>query len=186
MPGWHESDTEEASTERLCRHQRLAGHFVGLGQAHEGQQRGIRTYVQGLVAGSLFSALVPYDVNYPSVYGPNRLGGRLNSYVNIPSEWKNPASGYLDGIRIEALDFGAGTRSLDLAAMAVQLAIGWGWALADIGYFYPVFNGGCPWQYEQQLAQAAGIASLVPWAVDHCCLFGWDLRKKLIPGAAVE
>jgi hypothetical protein len=145
----------------------------------------IRTYVRAAYGTAAFEVLYPYDVNYPSVYGPSRLGGRLNNYVNTPTEWTNSASGYLEAIKIEALDFGSSTRSIDLVASAVLLAGGWGWPPGKISYLYPVDNGGCPWQYEQQLAQGAGITALLPWALDHVCLFGWDLGEKLIPGSQV-
>lgn len=143
----------------------------------------IHDFVIVTYAATLFEALFAYDVNHPTPVGRYNLGGRLNFAVNLPTEWTNPASGYLEAIRIEALDFGSGTRSLDLAAGAIALAIGWGWALSKIGYLFPVFNGGCPWQYEMQMAQGAGIASLTPFALDHICLLNWNLGQKLIPGA---
>jgi hypothetical protein len=145
----------------------------------------IRTYVQGLVAGAKFEILYPADVNWPTPVGRYNVGGQLNHFVNTPAEWQSSTSGYLDLIKVEALDFGSGTRSIDLAAQAIALAPGWGWPLAKIAYLYPVDNGGCPYLYEQQLAEGAGITALVPWALDHVCLFGWDLTAKLAPSADV-
>lgn len=130
---------------------------------------------------ALFEALYPYDVNYPSVYGPFGLGGALNFYVNLPTEWKS--AGVLNRIKIEALDFGSGTRSLDLVSQAVALAPGWGWPVADVRYLYPVFNGGCFVLREQQAAQAAAIPYITPFAMDHICLFGWNLHETLRSGA---
>jgi hypothetical protein len=144
--------------------------------------QGIRAAVQAAQACD-FEVLYPYDVNYPKLYGPFALGGRLNHYVNTPPEWMSHAAGYLEGIKIEALDFGSGTRSLDLAAQAIALAPGWGWPLRLCRYLYPVFNGGCPWQYEQQLARAALIPALTPFAMDHVCLFAWDVGAELAPAA---
>jgi hypothetical protein len=141
----------------------------------------IRAYVQNILPAAAFEALYPYDVCYPSVYGPNKLGGKLNHYVNTPPEWTNPNAGYLEGMKIEALDFGSGTRSLDLAAEAVGLSKLWGWPGR---YLLPVDNWGCPWQYEQQLARGAG-AKLTAWAIDHVCLFGWDLTAEARPGVGL-
>jgi hypothetical protein len=142
----------------------------------------IITAVKTVYSGAKFEVLYPYDVNYPSVYGMYALGGRLNAYVNTPAAWKSPG-GPLTRIKIEALDFGSGTRSLDLVSQAVSLAQGWGWPSASVRYLFPVFNGGCPYLYEQQLAEAVDVAAVTPFAMDHVCLFGWDLSVKLIPGA---
>ena len=138
--------------------------------------------VKAVYSGARFEVLYPYDVNYPEVYGLYALGGPLNAYVNTPAAWKS-AAGPLTRIKIEALDFGSGTRSLDLVAQAVELAQGWGWAAANVRYLFPVFNGGCPLLYEQQLAEVADVAALTPFAMDHVCLFGWDLSQILRPGA---
>jgi hypothetical protein len=149
----------------------------------------IRSYVQGAgwqaeAPAPQFEALYPYDVNYPSVYGPNQLGGRMNHYVNTPPEWMSQAAGFLEGIKIEALDFGSGTRSLDLCLQAIQLAPGWGWAPARVRYLVALFNGGCPWQYDLQLAQAAQIPDIVLWAMDHVCLFGWRVWETVSAGGS--
>jgi hypothetical protein len=125
--------------------------------------------------------LWPYDVNYPMPIGREGLGGRLNFAVNLPAQWKGQAGSNLDRFKIEALDFGSGTRSLDLALAAIQFPGLMGWPLQSIRYLFPVDNGGCPFLYEQQLAQGAGIPVLTPFAIDHVCLFGWDLREVLSP-----
>jgi hypothetical protein len=126
--------------------------------------------------------LWPYDVNYPMPIGREGLGGALNFAVNLPAEWKGQAGSNLDRFKIEALDFGSGTRSLDLALKAIQFpGVSLGWPLQSIRYLFPVDNGGCPFLYEQQLAQGEGIPYLTPFAVDHVCLFGLDLREVLLP-----
>jgi hypothetical protein len=137
--------------------------------------------VQGKIPGAAFEVLYPYDVNYPTVYGPYKLGGRLNHYVNTPTEWMTAKSGYLEGVKFEALDFGSGTRSNDLVKQVVGLAAQWGYPLR---YLFAVFNGGCPWQYEMQTAELPN-AKLTPWALDHVCLLGWDLTKKAVPSAQI-
>lgn len=139
----------------------------------------IQDHVRATFAAAKVEILYPYDVNYPTPVGVNNLGGRLNAYVNTPPEWKTKAGSGFDRIKIEALDFGAGTRSLDLMKQAIQLAMGWGWAVADVRYLYPIFNGGCPHLRERQAAEDAGISYLTPFAIDHVCLFGWDVAKRL-------
>ena len=139
--------------------------------------------VQAVYSSAKFEVLYPYDVNYPTVYGPYALGGPLNAWVNTPTAWKTPA-GPLTRIKIEALDFGSGTRSLDLVEQAVTVAQGWGWPTASVRYLFPVFNGGCPFLYEQQIARTGNVGAVTPFAMDHVCLFGWDLSGDPRPGAA--
>ena len=166
--------TVNSSADAIFLRDRLRDHVAAIG-----------SYVQATYAAAKLEVLYPYDVNYPKVYGVNSLGGRLNAFVNLPVEWQTKAGSGLDRMKIEALDFGSGTHSLDLVKQAVELAIGWGWPLADIRYLFPIFNGGCPLLYEQQIAQDASIPYLTPFAMDHVCLFGWDLNLVVVPSAQV-
>ncbi len=141
----------------------------------------IAAAVKAAYPAALAELLWPYDVNYPMPIGREGLGGRLNFAVNLPVEWKvKPGSG-LDRFKIEALDFGSGTRSLELALKTIQFPGLMGWPTQSIRYLFPVDNGGCPFLYEQQLAQGAPIPYLTPFAIDHVCLFGWNLRAVLSP-----
>lgn len=142
----------------------------------------IAAFVRAAYPGAQVELLWPYDVNYPMPIGRENLGGRLNFAVNLPAGWKNKAASGLDRFKIEALDFGSGTRSLDLALKTIQFPGLLGWPQNSIRYLYPVDNGGCPFLYEQQLAAGALIPYLTPFAIDHVCLFGWDLRMTLSPG----
>jgi hypothetical protein len=132
---------------------------------------------------ALLELLWPFDVNYPVPIGREKLGGRLNYRVNLPEEWRTKAGSGLDRFKMEALDFGSGTRSLDLALLAIRLPGLMGWPLGSIRYLFPLFNGGCPFLYEQQLAREQKIPALTPFAMDHVCLFAWDLRAPLQPAA---
>jgi hypothetical protein len=155
-----------------------AGFLAGLLFGHVST---IAQAVRAAFAGAQVELLWPYDVNYPMPIGRESLGGRLNFAVNLPAAWKGKAGSNLDRFKIEALDFGSGTRSLDLALQAIQFPGLMGWPLQSIRYLFPVDNGGCPFQYEQQLAQGALIPYLTPFAIDHVCLFGWNLREVLQP-----
>ncbi len=134
---------------------------------------------------ALFELLWPYDVNYPVPIGRESLGGRLNYAVNLPLEWRAKAGSGLDRFKCEALDFGSGTRSLDLALQAIRLPTTvLGWPLDSVRYLFPVFNGGCPWQAEYLSAVYVGIPAITPFAMDHVCLFAWRIEEPvLIPGA---
>ena len=143
---------------------RLASHVAAIAAA-----------VRAAVPGTLFELLWPYDVNYPKPTGRYGNGGQLNRCVNLPQAWEN--RGVLDRFKIEALDFGSGTRSLDLALEAIRLPEQLGWPPAAIRYLFPLDNGGCPWQAEYLLAKYAAIPAMTPWAMDHVCLFAWRIAE---------
>jgi hypothetical protein len=150
---------------------RLAGHVAAIAAG-----------VAAAVPGTLFELLWPADVNAPKPTGSHGLGGRLNYWVNLPKEWRT--KGVLDRFKIEALDWGSGTRSLDLALEAIRLPRSLGWPLEAIRYLYPVFNGGCPWEAEYLLAVSERIPAMTPFAMDHCLLFGWRVEEpSLAPSA---
>lgn len=116
--------------------------------------------------------LLPMDVNYPTVVGNFNLGGRLLYAVNVPAALIVPASSPFDVVKIEALDFGAADRNMDLAQFAQDYPFGAGWPAAKLRYLVPCFNGGCP--YPDELAQAGRFSSVCYWAKDHLELFGLD------------
>lgn len=120
-----------------------------------------------------FEVLWPYDVNYPSPVPVNNpsLGGRLNNFVNLPTEWTNPATSGLNTIKIEALAFAATMRDLNLARQAIELFPAYGWPVSALRYLVPVFGAATPWGRELALALGAGIRTNNLWAFDHVCLF---------------
>lgn len=140
--------------------------------------RDLRTHVRGLYPDAEIEILLPVDVNYPTQYGRYTLGGRLNHYVNIPETFLDPATAPFDRVKMEALDFGAGTRSGDLAAYAITFPFELGkWPRNKVRYLIPVFNGGCPFGYELRLARAEQLAGINTWAHDHVHIFGWTLSE---------
>ena len=140
--------------------------------------KAIVDHVKAVYPQALFEVLFPYDVNYPTPYGRFNLGGQLNNRVNLPAQWRSPATAGFDRMKIECLDFGSGTRTLDKVKEAVQLFQTSGWPKDRLRYLFPIFNGGCPWPREQKIALDAGISYLTPFAFDHVCLFGWDPEEK--------
>lgn len=122
--------------------------------------------------------LYPYDVNYPLPAGADLVGGALNYYVNTPVEWQGP--GTLQRIKIEALDREASSRNLDLAIQAMQLPLGWGWPPGLVRYLYGCYNGGSTWERSQLAAESLGLAGVTAFALDHVCLFGWELADPVI------
>jgi len=74
--------------------------------------------VKSAYPGAKFEWLLPMDVNNPAVYWnqgyPYPQGGRLNNYVNIPSQYMQ-SNGDIDRVKLEALSWGASFLNLDLA-----------------------------------------------------------------------
>ena len=136
----------------------------------------IRAEVLGTYAGTKFELLWPYDVNYPVVTASG-LGGRLNRYVNLPSEYEQKSGSGLDALKVEGLAFGVVERHLDRARETVRFP--WtapcAWAKGDVRYLVPWFNGGCPWREEYLIAGREQGGGAVFWAWDHLCLLGWPL-----------
>jgi hypothetical protein len=139
----------------------------------------LRTHVQTAFANTKFELLYPYDVNHPVPAGVHLIGGALNHFINLPIEYhQKPGSG-LDTLKMEALDFGAWSRSLDLSKTAIQLPSELGWPLDSIRYLVPVFRGGAAWQKEYLEAKGLGIPVINFWAQDHFNLYNLDCREPI-------
>jgi hypothetical protein len=121
--------------------------------------------------------LYPHDVNHPEPAGIHLLGGALNRFVNFPSEWESKASSGLDRIKMEALDFGAWNRNLDLSRTAIEFPLLLGWPRDSVRYLVPVFRPKCAWRKEYLLAKGLRVPVLNFWAFDHFCLFNLDPRE---------
>jgi len=149
----------------------------------------LRDHVAALVADirsayptALCEVLWPYDVNYPSpvpVDNPT-VGGKLNRFVNLPTEWQTqPASG-LTTMKVEALAFASTMRDLDLAREAINLFPLFGWPVTSLRYLAPVFGTATPWGRELALALGAGIQTNNLWAFDHICLYNLQVPEPTL------
>lgn len=144
----------------------------------------LRDYAAALIAHirashptAQFELLFPYDVNHPTPVGVFNLGGALNRFVNLPVEWETkPGSGF-DTLKMEALDFGAWTRSLELALTAIRLPMELGWPKDSVRYLVPVFRPYSAWEQEYRLAVSAGVPFINLWAFDHVCLYNLRVER---------
>jgi hypothetical protein len=135
--------------------------------------------VKGAYSGAKIEWLLPLDTNHPKAYWnagyPYPQGGRMNNYVNIPSQYMAP-NGDIDRLKLEALSWGASYLNLDLAkaAMAYGCSV-LSYPQSATAYIIPWFNGACAWT-AQYLAALNGVIPLICfWAVDHLCLLSWPL-----------
>ena len=147
----------------------------------------IATYVKATYPTAQFEVLWPYDVNHPTPTALARLGGQLNRYVNLPSQWQTLSGSGLNRMKVESLAFGATERSLTLAkqAIAFPMTAPLTWPLADTAYLIPIFNGGCPWPLEFLAALGTGTPLVNFWAFDHFCLLSWPLPMPK-PGSSAQ
>ena len=135
--------------------------------------------VKAAYAGAKIEWLLPLDTNNPTVYWnagyPYPQGGRLNNYVNIPSEYMAPNAD-IDRVKLEALSWGASYLNLDLAkaAMAYGHAV-LTYAKPATAYLIPWYNGACAWTAQYLAAVNAGIPLVYFWAVDHLTMLSWPL-----------
>ncbi len=137
----------------------------------------IAAYVKSFHPGTQVELLFPYDVNHPEPAGIHNLGGKLNRYVNFPAEWETKPASPFDYIKMEALDFGAWCRDLDLAETAILFPLGLGWPRDSVRYLVPVFTGGYPWNKEYMIAVRENVANVNLWAFDHVCIYGWPPQE---------
>jgi hypothetical protein len=153
-----------------------ANFLQGLVYAH---MHAIAQAVKAAYSGAKVEWLLPLDTNAPTVYWnagyPYPQGGRLNNYVNIPSQYMGP-NGDIDRVKLEALSWGSTYLNLDLAKAA--MAYGYSalsYAKSATAYLVPWFNGACAWTAQYLAAVNAGIPLMCFWAVDQLCLLSWTL-----------
>lgn len=139
----------------------------------------LRDYVAALLdavrvqhPAATFEVLFPYDVNHPVPAGVNQLGGALNRFVNLPLEWQRHETSGFDRLRIEALNFGAWSRDLDLARSSLRFPLELGWPPSRVRAMLPIFRGGYPWWKELRYAMELKLECVNLWAFDHVCLYG--------------
>jgi hypothetical protein len=137
----------------------------------------LRAHVSATYPTTKYELLYPYDVNHPVPAGVHQIGGALNYFLNFPEEYRLKATSGLDTLKMEALDFGAWSRSLDLSRTAIEFPIDLGWPKDSLRYLVPVFRGGSAWEKEYLEAKGQGIPVINFWAFDHFNLYNLNCRE---------
>lgn len=141
----------------------------------------LAAHLRGSFPDAVLEVLFPYDVNHPVPAGVHFLGGALNRAVNFPPAWAAKESAGFDRLKVEALDFGAWSRDLDLVFRSLKFPFEQGWPGNSVRVMVPIFRGGYPWHHEVQWAQSLGMNFAHLWAFDHFCLHG---PSPSLPGDA--
>ncbi len=138
----------------------------------------IASHLRGIFPNAKIEVLYPHDVNHPAPGGVHAVGGSINHAVNLPVEWASKVASGLDRFKVEALDFSAWSRDLDLATLCLRFPMEIGWQAGDVKGMVAVFRGGGPWKKEIEYARDLGLAGVNLWAFDHVCLHGlsWEER----------
>jgi hypothetical protein len=140
------------------------------------------SYVAGVQAGVLalrptavFEVLWPLDVNDP-------VAAPLCRYVNLPTAWMTRAGSGFDTFVCEGLSYAGVNHNVDEArACAGYPFVALSWDAAHCRYLEGWYYSGWPWVAEFVAALGTGVPLIKFWAIDHLCLFGWDLP---LPGGS--
>jgi hypothetical protein len=122
----------------------------------------IMTFVRQSAPSTKFEVLYPPDVNNTP----------LNKLINYPSTYWTPAN--LACLKTENFTY-TGGRNLDLARQSIQLPRQLGFPPSQSSHLVGVSDYTTPWVKEWSLAIAAGLESVVLFALDQLCLIGYSL-----------
>jgi hypothetical protein len=119
----------------------------------------VMTYVRATFPACRFEVLYPLDVNATD----------LNRAINYPAADWTPAT--LDCLKTESFGF-TGLRDLDKCETSILEPIARGFPREKSAHLIGISDPLSPWQKEAGLARAAGVESVVLFALDQLCLVG--------------
>lgn len=112
------------------------------------------------------------DANFEVLYPPDTNDAPLTRVVNYPTtDWTQAT---LACLKTENFTY-TGNRNLDQARQSIDLPARLGFAPSQRSHLVGVSDPTTPWAKERQLAVAAGVESVVLFALDQFCLIGYDL-----------
>jgi hypothetical protein len=122
----------------------------------------VMDFVRASYADARFEVLYPVDVNE----------GTVNLLVNFPSATWTPDN--LACLKTENFTY-TEDRDLDKARQSIALPGQKGFPPAQASHLVGISDPTTPWQKERRLALAAGMESVVLFALDQFCLVGYGL-----------
>lgn len=133
----------------------------------------VMAYVRQSTPTAVFEVLYPPDVNDTA----------LNTAVNLPTAYWTPAA--LACLKTENFTY-TGDRDLNKARQSIGLPHSLGFPPAQSSHLVGIGDATTPWAKERQLAVAAGMESVVLFALDQFCLIGYALPLARGGGRAVS
>jgi len=126
----------------------------------------IMAFVRQSAPNTKFEVLYPPDVNNTP----------LNKLINYPATCWTPAN--LACLKTENFTY-TGDRNLDLARQSIQLPQQLGFPPSQRSHLVGISDYTTPWVKEWSLAVAAGVESVVLFALDQLCLIGYALPLNM-------
>ncbi len=123
----------------------------------------IRAFVRAAVSDCRFEVLYPPDVNNTP----------LNKLINYPTGDWTPAN--LDCLKTENFTYTIFNRNLDLSATSIAFGGTLGFPPSKCSHLVGISDTLAAWLKESRLAEAAGLESVVLFALDQFCLIGFSL-----------
>jgi hypothetical protein len=126
----------------------------------------IMAFIRQSAPKAKFEVLYPPDVNDTP----------LNRLINYPTAYWTPAN--LACLKTENFTY-AGDRNLDLARQSIELPKQLGFPASQSSHLVGISDYTTPWLKEWSLAVAAGMESVVLFALDQLCLIGYSLPLSM-------
>ena len=112
------------------------------------------------------------DTRFEVLYPPDVNDTALNRIVNYPTSYWTPEN--LSCLKTENFTY-TGNRDLDQARKSIQLPASLGFPPGQSSHLVGIGDYATPWNKERKLAIAAGVESVVLFALDQFCLIGYPL-----------
>jgi hypothetical protein len=125
----------------------------------------VMAFVRARFANCRFEVLYPPDTNDTP----------LNQVINYPSTYWNPSA--LTCFKTENFTY-TGNRDLNQARDSINLPAKAGFGATQRSHLVGISDYTSPWRREQELAIAAGVESVVLFALDQFCLIGYEVPVK--------
>jgi hypothetical protein len=122
------------------------------------------------------------DCRFEVLYPPDTNNTALCRVINYPIAQWTPAA--LTCLKTENFTF-TGNRDLDLARMSIGLPATYGFPAAQRSHLIGIGEPTAPWRKERELTIAAGVESVVLFALDQFCLIGYALPLDAATGRSL-
>ncbi len=122
----------------------------------------ILNFVRQTYANCRFEVLYPVDTN----------AGRLNAVINYPRAAWTPET--LNCLKTESFTY-TYSRNLEVCKDSINAGIALGFAPSARSHLIGISDASSPWLKEARIAEAAGLESVVLFALDQLCLIGYGL-----------
>ncbi len=115
------------------------------------------------------------NCRFEVLYPPDTNDTPLNQIINYPSTYWCPSA--LTCLKTENFTY-TGNRDLNKARDSINLPAKEGFGATQRSHLVGISDYTSPWRKEQELAIAAGVESVVLFALDQFCMIGYEVPVK--------